>query len=419
MCNKNYIYEEEKMKAIVLAGGYDQINLIEKLKERGYEVILVDYYLNPPAAKYADKHIQLSTLDESAVHCLAKEEKADLVITACTDQALLTAARVSENLNLPFYLTYEQALNVTNKKYMKEKMIQANIPTAKAKIVTTAFSKEDAESYLEYPYVVKPCDCNSSKGVKKVYNLEELYNAVQTAQEMSRSNTAIIEEFISGKEISIDAWIEKGQGRILSVTNTKKINESEDKFTICQSNYPAVNGNNDYIEIENIIAKISQEFKIKNAPLLVQAISNKKGIFVIEFSARMGGGSKYSLIKKISGVDIMEKYISLILDNKYKIGEVKKSKSYIEVDYLYTQEGVLKEIEGIKEMIQDGDIDEYYQYKEPGMKLSLPMTSSDRVAGIMLSSNDKKELEEKRKRVLENIHVLDKQGNDVLVRNLY
>ena len=43
------------MKILVLAGGSDQIALINELKSRGHITILVDYFENPPAKKYAEK----------------------------------------------------------------------------------------------------------------------------------------------------------------------------------------------------------------------------------------------------------------------------------------------------------------------------------------------------------------------------
>ena len=108
------------MKALVLAGGFPQIALINEIKSRGIEVVLADYYAEPVAKKYADIFYQVSTLDVDGIREVAKKEKADFLITACTDQALLTVARVSEELGLPCYIDYKTALNVTNKAYMKE-----------------------------------------------------------------------------------------------------------------------------------------------------------------------------------------------------------------------------------------------------------------------------------------------------------
>ena len=118
------------MKILVLAGGFDQIALINEIKSRGHIVYLADYYANPPAKKYADKHFQISTLDEEAVYQLALEKEVDLITTACTDQALLTVASVSERLGLPCYVSSETARNVTNKAYMKKIFSEFSIPTA-------------------------------------------------------------------------------------------------------------------------------------------------------------------------------------------------------------------------------------------------------------------------------------------------
>ena len=85
------------MKALVLAGGFPQIELIKQLKVRGIETILADYNEEPVAKKYADKFYQVSTLDIDAVRKVAKDEQVDFLITVCTDQALLTVAKVSED----------------------------------------------------------------------------------------------------------------------------------------------------------------------------------------------------------------------------------------------------------------------------------------------------------------------------------
>ena len=123
------------MKILVLAGGADQIALIQELKNRGHYVVLIDYYENPPARSYANNHIVASTLDVELVEKIAKQENVDLVCTACTDQALLTVSYVSEKLGLPCYLDYQTGLNVTNKSYMKKVFIDNNIPTARFSIV--------------------------------------------------------------------------------------------------------------------------------------------------------------------------------------------------------------------------------------------------------------------------------------------
>lgn len=142
------------MKILVLAGGADQIALIKELKWRGHITILIDYFQNPPAKNYANKHIVASTLDIEKVKEIAITEQVGLICTACTDQALLTVAKVSEDLGLPCYIDYKTALNVTNKAFMKSVMVANDIPTAKYTILHECCLKD--LSNFEYPLVVKP-----------------------------------------------------------------------------------------------------------------------------------------------------------------------------------------------------------------------------------------------------------------------
>ena len=62
------------MKALVLAGGFPQIELLKQLRARGIETVLADYYENPVAKPYADKFYRESTLDIPAITRVAKEE---------------------------------------------------------------------------------------------------------------------------------------------------------------------------------------------------------------------------------------------------------------------------------------------------------------------------------------------------------
>ena len=48
------------MRILMLAGGFDSIALIKILQNRGHEVLLADYLVDPPAKEYAKKHFQVS-----------------------------------------------------------------------------------------------------------------------------------------------------------------------------------------------------------------------------------------------------------------------------------------------------------------------------------------------------------------------
>lgn len=401
------------MKILVLAGGADQIALIKELKLRGHEVVLLDYFENPPAKPYADKHIVASTLDVEAVEKYAKAEKVSLICTACTDQALLTVSYVSERLGLPCYIDYQTGLNVTNKSYMKKVLTDNDIPTARFSIVDKP-DKEKIQGF-KFPLVVKPVDCNSSKGVKKVESIEEYRQYITEAIKYSRSNTAIVEEYKEGKEISADFYIENGVAKLLSATTSLKI-KNRKSFTILCSDYPALNASQE-ITVTQIAQDISKAFNLDNTPLLVQMIANDNEINVIEFSARMGGGSKYKLIEVLSGVNIMSKYVDRILGG---YPEVKPSKQvdYCKMVYIYCNPGIYDHMEGLEMMKEEGMIDEYFLYKTQGMEIHKAETSGDRPSGYLCSASTADELSRKIKYVDSHIKAMSNIGVDMMMHGL-
>ena len=401
------------MRILVLAGGADQIALINELKARGHETILVDYFENPPARPYADKHIAASTLDVERVKEIAIDQKVDLITTACTDQALLTVANVSEQLGLPCYLSYQTGLNVTNKSYMKKVMFANNIPTAKFIILDKV--DLDAVKDFSFPLVVKPVDCNSSKGVKRIDDIADFPKYLEEAINFSRTKTAIVEEFKKGNEISVDYYVEGEEAKLLCASASLKI-KNRKSFTILCSDYPAINEEQEAL-LKIIGNQVAKAFGLKDCPLFIQMIANGTDLNVIEFSARMGGGSKYNLIRVLSGVNIMSKYVDLVLGDKPTVAPSKQV-NFCKMVYMYCKPGVLDHIEGLEELKQQGIIDAYFEYKTKGMEIIQAETSGDRPAGYLITAETADILQEKLNYVDSHIKVISDKGEDIMMHNL-
>ena len=258
------------VKILVLAGGNDQCALIEELRRYfngEVKIILADMSNQVKAIAYADKFIQVSTMDRSAVLKSAKEEGINYILTACGDQPLSTMAYVSEQMGIPSYLSEQEVRDLTNKRFMKEKMVKNCIPTAKHIYIDKTWNGIMPD--FEYPIVVKPVDSNGSKGVKKVLTPDELDISLKEAFSYSISGDVIIEEFKYGEELSCDFYVENGVAKILSVTASKKIKENEKSFTIIQSYYPAPISYSEERVLE-IAQKIVDAWELKDTPLLVQ-----------------------------------------------------------------------------------------------------------------------------------------------------
>ena len=403
------------MKALVLAGGFPQIALINELSKRGITTVLADYYENPVAKPYADKFYRASTLDVEAITKIAMDENVDFLITACTDQALLTVAKVSEELGLPCYIDYKTALNVTNKSYMKEVFEKNAIPTAKHVVMSEL--DEFVIKSLKYPLIVKPVDCNSSKGVKKVFNFEELKPAFNDAVRFSRTNTAIVEEFIVGEELSADVYVENGVAHILSVSSLEKIADN-DKFVIFRGFYSHKRTEKVKGVVQKIAQQIASSFGIVNSPMLIQMIYDGENAYVLEFSARTGGGVKYLLINKASGFDVISAVVDLTLGKKPTVKRIEPQNEYIVNEFIYCSPGKFKSLYGFDELKDQNVISDYYLFKWEGAVFSTIENSGDRIAGFTIQGDTLQEIREKHNVAVEKMAVLDENGNDIMRKDL-
>ena len=404
-------------KIMILAGGNDQAALMEELRRYFHgdvELILLDMASNVKALPYADRFLQISTMDKEAVLQAAKDEKIDYILTACGDQPLSTMAYVSEQLGLPSYLSVQDVRDLTNKKFMKEKMVLAGIPTAKHIYINKDWGGQLPD--FTYPLVVKPVDSNGSKGVKKVFSRDELDTSLQEAFRYSLSGDVIIEEFKEGEELSVDVYVEGRTAKLLSITGSKKIKENEKSFTIVQSLYPAPVSYNEARVLE-IAQQIADAWNLKDTPLLVQMIVKGDEYNVLEFSARMGGGSKYRLIQVLSGVDIMKVYVEMVMGNRPHV-EPRKQWNNAVMSYVYCKTGEYSALEGFEEQKKVGNILDYFVYRMAPSKIEKSDTSSDRVAGFLVAGNSEDEVNHKLQFVNSKLKVLDADGTDIMRHDL-
>ncbi len=403
------------MKALVLAGGFPQIDLINKLKGRKIETVLADYYNYPVARDYADRFYRISTLDVEAIKQLAVEEKVDFVITVCTDQALLTVARVSEELGLPCYINYEMARNVTNKAYMKKLFADNNVPSSKY-VIADSLASIDLSDW-QYPLIVKPVDCNSSKGVRRVDNSENLKSAFNEAVMFSRTDTAIVEEYITGKELSVDAYVEAGKAIILDITASEKLKDN-DRFIIFRTWHPAIISNALSDKIRTVAQQISDSFGIKDAPMLIQLLTDGETVSVVEFSARTGGGVKHLSINRRTGVDVVSAVIDLTMGIKPHITVKQPLTAFMVDEYIYCTPGTFDHVEGFDELKSSGVITDYYVFRCKQSVFDTVENSGDRVGGFTIVGNTMAELKEKHDCVNKTVRIMSVENKDIMNHEL-
>lgn len=104
-----------------------------------------------------------------------------------------------------------------------------------------------------------------------------------------------------------------------------------------------------------IAQKITDVFKLHDTPLLIQAIQTNDGIKVIEFSARMGGGSKFRSIETFTGVNIMNVYVDMVMGNKPHVEPLPLVKN-ASMCFVYCNRGTFVSLYGFDRLVKEGII---------------------------------------------------------------
>lgn len=403
------------MKAMVIAGGVPQMELLRQLKERKIETVLLDGNENCLARAIPDKFYKVNIFNIEDVKKIAVDEKVDFIITVCADQVLLVVAEVSEMLGLPCYIRYKQAQDVSDKIRMKKIFKDNKIPTTKYLELESLDMNEIAK--LNYPLVVKPVDAYSSKGVRKAETEKELIAYYNEAKKISRSGGVIVEEFFEGEEISVDAFVLNGKAHILSITNSEKVKD-KDRFVIFRGRYPAAIPDTIRNQIEDVAQKIADSFGLVNSPLLVQLLHNNENISVLEFCARTGGNMKWLLIKNSCGVDVITATIDITLGLVPDITPKEVNNNVVVNDFIYCKPGVFDHFEGFDELVEKGIINEFHPVRTQGTEMHGVTSSSDRIAGMNIIADSVDEYNKKLRTILNHIAVIDTEGNDMTRRDL-
>ena len=404
--------------AVVLGGTTPHALLIEKLKKRGYYTILVDYLDNSPGKRVADKHICESTLDLDKVLNVVEKEKANLVISTCIDQANVTCCYVAEKLGLPGPYSLETAFNVTDKGRMKKIMKDNDIPTSDYKVF-----KDIDEIYweeLDYPVVIKPVDCNSSKGVHRADQSEEARKYAAEAIDLSRTKTALAEGFNEGYEIQVDCFASSNSAEVIMTRQKQKIMAANGMvLQSFGSIIPASLSEELKKDAEQTAKKIAAAFDLHNTPFFYQAIvSSDNKINVLEFAPRIGGGLSYYLIKMVTGFDAVEAAIDSFLGKEVSVKK-KDNKKVYSTNLLYMHPGIFDHIEGMEKLKKDDIIKDYFITKEKGTVIDADIRSGNRVGAFVIEADDYSDLQIKAKHAFSNIEVISSEGKALLNRDTY
>lgn len=375
-------------RLLVLGAGRHQKGLIRRAEERGLRVVASDYYPDAPGKAYATYRadIDARAIDDNIR--LAREHRVCGVITAGTDQPLVTMAEVAAALGLPCYLTPEAARTATNKSRMARAFAAHGVLRAPWREVRSLAEAEQAAEQFGYPLVLKPTDAQGQRGTSRVEGPAALEAALGAAVRASRDGCAMVEPFVEGWEVTANAWAKGDDVRLQMLTDRVTYNPLPAIGICFQHVYPSLRAAQLEGAVRDQLRRIAACYGVTDAPLYVQMIVHRGGLSVVEAACRVGGGHESSLARIAQGVDVIDRLIDLALEGRCApIGDTHDgsgASGHALVNFLLARPGTVAALEGFDALLERGAIDEGEFYIAPGHRCEPIVDGQGRVGYFIL-----------------------------------
>ena len=301
------------MKTLAVIGAsYLQRPLVEKAKEMGLYVICFAWREGAVCADLADEFYPISIVEKEQILAVCQEKRIDGICTIASDVAAPTVAYVAEKMRLVGN-SYESAVRANNKFLMRNAFAAASVPCPQYRMVGSVHELEECVAVLQFPLIVKPSDRSGSLGVSKVENLATLSDAVEKALSCSFKHQAMVEEFIEGREISVEFISYKGVHYPLTITD--KVTTGAPYFVELEHHQPSTLTTGQYSEIYDITRKALDALGLTDgASHSEYKITSEGRIAIMEIGGRMGGDFIGSdLVQLSTGYDFVKGVIEVAL----------------------------------------------------------------------------------------------------------
>jgi isopentenyl diphosphate isomerase/L-lactate dehydrogenase-like FMN-dependent dehydrogenase/biotin carboxylase len=400
----------------IIGGGLLQLPVITAAKNSGVEAVVVD--MNPKAAgvKEADYFINSSTQDAENTSFLLEKfnletKKINGVLTVGTD-ASYTVAVCAKKLGLPG-IEPEAALAASDKFLMRKALRQAKVAVPDFEMVDTYPKAIEILERFGSDCVIKPTRNMGARGVRRVFNLEDLKEGFELALHYADNGKVIVEQYIDAPELSIDALIYDDKIFITGIAD--RIIEYDPFFVETGHIMPSRLS-------EDLINYAVDTFKkgIKALGISIGAAKgdikvSSSGCYIGEIAARLSGGfmSTYTYPYS-SGVDLMTNMVRISMG--FSPLDLEPKQNWVSIERsIIAAPGMIKEIKGIEEAKKIKQVKNIFFDSRVGDKIKAPLNNLDKSGHIIVAAPTFQEALKASHQAMRAIHIKTVEDDDQLI----
>ncbi|MBU0705910.1 ATP-grasp domain-containing protein [Patescibacteria group bacterium] len=324
------------------------------------------------------------------------------------------------------------AFNCRSKYHMRKKLQTAGIPGPKFRLCRNFGELRKAVREIGFPCVAKPIGANGSYGVfalmseldmahlksnyeasinflKQRMNEGDIFNFTEEELKMigvddpvNMATDYLVEEYMMGPEISIDALVQDGKVTIMGIE--EQIRMEPPYFIQLGAKLPFNCPSEQMKEIKTLVSNTIKAMGIRNSATHTEIIFTKDGPKIVEIGCRFGGDDLHDTILEVTGYSMMYESVMIALGVKRKYSV--KTLCHTAMEYLLpTKAGVVQEIYIHPDLKNDPDVTEVFLYVKPGDSVSPPPACFDFLGYVATRGSSIEAAERKLKRAVNQIKI--------------
>jgi len=215
------------MTTIMITSVGRRSKLVEYFRDEvmdGGKVIATDCNALAPALYFADVHHVVPKMDDEgyldALLTICRDENVTGILSLIDPELAFLAEhrKTFEEIGVTVLAPSQEACNLAFDKYsLYEKCIENGIPHARTYLDLMSFEEAHAHGEIDFPVFIKPRTGSASLHVGRAETLEEARLLFTAHDQM------IIQQFMEGQEIGVDAYVDLLTGEVTSIFAKEKL----------------------------------------------------------------------------------------------------------------------------------------------------------------------------------------------------
>ncbi|WP_435157397.1 ATP-grasp domain-containing protein [Amycolatopsis sacchari] len=230
-------------------------------------------------------------------------------VTADFDYLLPLVGRLNDRLGLRGH-TGASGTVCASKVRQRAALDAAGVPSPGWRPFTTRAELSAAARELGFPLVVKPGDRSNSAAVRYVAREAELDGAYAAAVEQSWTGEYLVEQYLDGPEVSVEAITFRGCTEVIAVTD-KEIGQPP-RFLKLGAEVPSRLPSDVLDGVREVAVAAVAALGVTDSPSHTELRITAEGPKVVEVNARVGGLFLAQMVQAATGVNLYDAWFDVV-----------------------------------------------------------------------------------------------------------